>query len=427
VPLASKRFIGVAILLAAVGCFALVVGGHDVFVARGLGSRLFGALLAVAGLIMLIAALGVFRRAEWHVALSLVGSFAALLVGLALLLAQLDAGERSPMLLIWVGVIAAALAALALSLGPGAPQVSSAVRRVQLVAVGGIILGVAQFVFTTVYGPTPPGPHIEVTSALERIGEKNGLVAVKAEITLTNLGERKVTLIDSVFRITGQDIHKRPLKENTGCFREQTKTKSQPELQENGFCNVLAPAAQSEIPVQSGFVANRGSSEENGEAVASGQVLERGWYFEPRESFKREFIVHVPVGGYDLLRMYTNLAIAEYGRLDTGTEPVFGPRKEVRKYFGANFLVVTTAWDVRETSLVRRLIRGHSILWSKWLLAGPGSDPTLPVMVDYVDHEGRTFDPWTATTTPDRVQHLSKEYGLISTHSRAELSLFPAG
>jgi hypothetical protein len=425
VPLVSKRFIGVAILLAAVGCFALVVGGHDVFVAHGLDSRLFGALLAVAGLIMLIAAFGVFRRAEWHVALSLVGSFAALLVGAALLLAQLDAGERSPLLLVWVGVIAAALVALALSLGPGAPQVSTAVRRVQLVAVAGIILGVAQFVFTTVYGPATAGPHIEVTSTLERIGEKKGVVAVKAQVTLTNLGQRKVTVIDSIFRVTGQDIRKRPLASDTSCFRRRKDPKRQPRVPKNGFCNMLEPVAESRTLALGGFVARRGSAEKNGEAVASGQVLERGWFFEPRESFRREFIVHVPAGRYDLLRVFTHLAIAEHGRIDTGAKPVFGPKKEVREYSGNKYLVVTTAWDVRETSLVRRLIRGHSILWSTWLLAGPFNDPSLPGMVDYVDHEGQKFDP-VVERIPDRVQHLSEEYGLLNTYSRAELSLFPA-
>lgn len=432
VPLTTKRFIVVAVVLATVGCFALVVGGHDVFVARGLGARLFGALLAVAGLIMLIAAAGVFRRAEWYVALSLVGSFAALLVGLALLLAQLDAGEQGQLLFVWVGVVAAALAALVLSLGPGAPQVSNAVRRVQLVAVGGIVIGVAQFVFTT-YGPNPAGPHLEVTSALERVGEKNGLVAVKARITLKNSGQRKITVIDSVFRVTGQNVRKRHLEEDMSCFREQRKKKRQPkpEIKRNGFCNMLAPAAESELPALNGVAAIRGSTEKNGGVVESGQILDRGWFFEPGESSTREFIVHVPVGGYDLLRLSTLLFLAEYGRLDSSAAPVFGPKKELRDYRGWKFLVVTTAWDVRETSLVRRLTRGHNILWSSWLLAGPQNDPSIPndpsmpSITDYVDKKGRTFDPW-KEDLPSRVLNLSEDYGLLFTNSRAELSLFPA-
>jgi hypothetical protein len=389
-----------------VGFFALFVGGHDVFVARGLSSRLFGALLAVAGLIMLIAAAGVFSRAAWHVALSLVGSFAALLVGLALLLAQWDAGERGPLLLVWVGVVAAALAALVLSLGPGAPQVSRAVRRVQLVAVGGIVIGVAQFVFTTVYGPTPAGPHIEVTSALERVGEKNGLVAVKARITLENSGEQSVVIVDSVYRVAGERVARR-------------------QERKRHFLNEIAIAAARPTPGLDDADASRGVVERTGAIVQAGQIIDRGFWFEPGESSTREFILHVPARSYDLLGLSAELWVAEHRLLNLDDGPVFGPEREERTYDGQKYSLMDIQWSIPETSWVRRLIRGENVLWSRWMLAGP-REP-LPSMLTYIDRKGAVFDPWATLAYPNRITRLSDEYGLVGTHTHAELSLFSAG
>jgi hypothetical protein len=400
----------VAVILAAVGCFALVIGGHDVFVARGLGSRLFGALLAVAGLIMLIAAAGVFRGAGWHVALSLVGSFAALLVGLALLLAQLDAGEQGPWLFVWVAVIVASAAALVMSLGPGAPQVSSAVRRVQIVAVAGIALGVAQFVFTTVYGPAPAGPHLEVTSALERVGQRHGLDAVRARITLKNSGQRSIVVVDGVYRVVGGRLALAPDTEAT--FREK-----------------LALAVTDPLP---GFFYADVSRDVTAEShkprlVQAGQVINRGFWFEPGESWTREFVLYVPHGAYDLLSLSALLTVGEHRYLDLDQEPTSEPSgRYTRIYNGRKYVLMNFRWSIPETSWVRSIIRGKKVLWSRWKLAGPKDEEiTLPFNVAYVDKEGAEFDPWLGAPFPDRITRLSDQYGVISTLSHAELSLFP--
>jgi hypothetical protein len=407
-PSGPKRFVLVAVILSAVGFFAVVVGSHDVFAARGLGARVFGAFLAAGGLIMLIAAAGVIRGAAWHVALSLVGSFAALLVGLALLLAQWDAGESGFMMVVWAAVVVASAIALALSLRPGAPEVSNAVRRVQLVAAAGIVVGIAQFVFTNVYGPVPAGPHVTLTSTLERGGEHDGLVAAMARIKLENTGERKVFLVDSVYRVTGQQVD-----------REQERGRA--------FLSELQEAAKEERPSEYDIAAVRGVVESNATIVRAGQVLERGFWFEPGESLVREFVVHVPKENYDLLRLTAVVGIADSARLDLEDAPAYGPKVGVRTYPGGEFTVVDTRWDIRETSWVRRLIRGESVLWSRWLLArkdGSGN-PLLPEMVSYVDTPGGKFDPWgTDLTRASFITDLTREYGVIATHTHAELSLF---
>lgn len=404
----STRFAVVGVVLSIIGAFALVVGSHDVFAARGLGSRLFGALLAAAGLIMLIAATGVVRRAAWHVALSLVGSFAALLVGLALLLAQWDVGGRSGELLVWLGVVVASMTALVLSLGQGASEVSKAVRRVQLVAVAGMVIGVAQFAFTTVYGPTVAGPHMTLTSTLEPVGEKAGFVAVKARITLDNTGDRKIVVVDSLYRVVGQRVVGEEKRGNKDEF---------------SFVDELGRAAAAGFPGLDNVAATQGADESRGAVVRAGQLTERGFWFEPGESLTSEFVVHAPSGRYDLLRLAAELTIADHGLLDLGDKPVLGPK--IGAYSPDKRLtVLETKWEIRETSWVRRMVRGDNVLWSRWLLAGPG-ELLLPYMLAYVDERDATFDPWQGKPVPGRVVRLTGEYGVISTYTRAELSLFP--
>jgi hypothetical protein len=359
---------------------------------------------------MVIAALGVLRRAEWHVALSLVGSFAALLVGLALLLAQLDAGETGPLLFVWVGVIVASVAALVMSLGPGAPQVSSAVRRVQIVAVAGIGLGVAQFVFTTVYGPTPAGPHLEVRGVLQRLGEKDDLVAVKAQITLKNSGQRSIVVVDSVYRVKGDLVLEIPDKRRT-------------------FRNKIVAAAKANTPGLDHVDETRDVDRWQSTMVQAGQIIDRGFWFEPGESSTREFVFYVPDGRYDLLGLSAELTIGEHRLLNLDEGPTVGPKTETHVYPAGKFVLVNTSWSIPESSWVRSLIRGEKVLWSRWMLAGPAHverQYELPVVFAYVDKQGAAFDPW-LETTPDRVLRLSSQYGVVSTHAHAELSLFPRG
>lgn len=405
----SRRFAVVGVILAVIGVFALVVGSHDVFAAHGLGSRLFGALLAVAGLIMLIAATGVARRATWHVALSMVGSFAALLVGLALVLAQWEASRSSGALLLWLAVVVASMIALLLSVGQGVPEVSKAVRRVQLVAVVGMTLGVAQFVFTTVYGPGVAGPHLTLTSTLEPVGNKEGRLAVKARITIENTGSRKIVLVDSLYRIIGQRV----VGESEGANNKPL-----------AFVKELGRAAASARPSVDSIAATRQADESQGAVVRVGQLVERGFWFEPGESMTREFVVHAPSGRYDLLRLGAELTIADPGRLELSDLPILGPKTGAYIPNKA-YSVVDTEWEIRETSWVRRMTRGDNVLWSRWLLAGPG-ERLLPSMTAYVDERDEAFDPWRGGVFPNRIGRLSEEYSLIKTYTHAELSLFPA-
>jgi hypothetical protein len=152
----------------------------------------------------------------------------------------------------------------------------------------------------------------------------------------------------------------------------------------------------------------------------------------------REFVVHVPKEDHDLLRLGAEVTLADSGLLDLDDAPAFGPEVTTRSYVDEEFSIVEARWDIKETSWVRRLIRGDSVLWSRWLLAKnpsesqKGEDPLmtpwgtyLPEVFAYVDTRGGIHDPWgTDQRRAQFITDLSSEYGVMTTHTHAELSLF---
>lgn len=352
---------------------------------------------------MVIAAGGIVRRAAWHVALSLVGSFAAFLVGVALLLAQWEAEPRDSRLLLWLGVVIASAVALALSLRPGAHEVTSAVRRIQLLAVVGMLVGVAQFVFTNVYGPVSSGPHLTLESSLEHAGEKvtasgERLVAVKARVTMTNTSERKILVVDSIYQLTGHGVSRR-VESGTRQIR-------------------LEKAAASITPEFDNLDAVFESKESLPTPIRIGQVLSRGSWFEPRETMSREFVVYVPRDGSDLLRLSAFLFVADWARLNIDPDPVHGPA--VASISDGS--TVVTRWNIDEPSWVRRLTRKDPVVWSRWTLRRDH----LPETLAYIDEKGKEIGLETRELPP-RVVDLNEEYGLIGGFSQAELSLVSSG
>jgi hypothetical protein len=137
----------------------------------------------------------------------------------------------------------------------------------------------------------------------------------------------------------------------------------------------------------------------------------------------------VPDGRYDLLGLTAELTIGEHRLLDLDGGPTFGPKTETRDSADGKFVLVNASWSIPESSWVRSLIRGEKVLWSRWMLAGPARVERkyeLPLFTAYVDKQGAAFDPW-LETMPERVLRLSSQYGVVSTHAHAELSLFPGG
>jgi hypothetical protein len=213
-------------------------------------------------------------------------------------------------------------------------------------------------------------------------------------------------VIDSVYRVRAEHVARRQDKKG------------------RRFLNAVARAAHDPLPGLDDLDASRGIVEGTGTLVQAGQVIDRGFFFEPGESSTREFILYVPAGSYDLLDLSAELSIAAHRILNLDQGPAFGPKRQEHTYGYAKYVLLNTRWDIQETSWVRRLIRGDNVLWSRWVVNGPMTSP-LPVVFTYVDKKGAAWDPWAGGNTPRRIIHLSSEYSVLLTHTHAELSLFP--
>ncbi len=79
--------------------------------------------------------------------------------------------------------------------------VSSAVQTVAIVLAGA--WGVYTFVYEAKIAPGLAPPSVSVTSALEKVGEKDGTVAIRSTVTRTNVGQAEVRVLGLTYNVVG--------------------------------------------------------------------------------------------------------------------------------------------------------------------------------------------------------------------------------
>jgi hypothetical protein len=78
---------------------------------------------------------------------------------------------------------------------------SSAVQTLAIVLAGA--WGVYTFVYEAKIAPGLAPPSVSVTSALERVGEKDGTVAIRSTVTRTNVGQAEVRVLALTYNVVG--------------------------------------------------------------------------------------------------------------------------------------------------------------------------------------------------------------------------------
>ena len=79
--------------------------------------------------------------------------------------------------------------------------VSSAVQTLAIVLAG--IWGVYTFVYEAKIAPGLAPPSVSVTSALERVGQRDGMVAIRSTVTRTNVGQAEVRVLGLTYNVVG--------------------------------------------------------------------------------------------------------------------------------------------------------------------------------------------------------------------------------
>ena len=83
----------------------------------------------------------------------------------------------------------------------GLEAVHSAVQTPAIVLAGA--WGVYTFVYEAKMAPGLAPPSVSVTSTLERVGQKDGMVAIRSTVTRTNVGQAEVRVLELTYNIVG--------------------------------------------------------------------------------------------------------------------------------------------------------------------------------------------------------------------------------
>jgi hypothetical protein len=83
----------------------------------------------------------------------------------------------------------------------GMDTLNSAVQTLAIVLAGA--WGVYTFVYEAKIAPGLAPPSVSVTSALERVGERDGMVAIRSTVTRTNVGQAEVRVLGLTYNVVG--------------------------------------------------------------------------------------------------------------------------------------------------------------------------------------------------------------------------------
>ncbi len=170
-----------------------------------------------------------------------------------------------------------------------ARNMSVLLQTIQVVAiVGGGGLTVFTFWYNESYRPRQLRPNLIVSPVLEPAGENGSVRAVRAVVTIRNASPVQVHVLTSRFVVFGI---------STGQRRA---------LSDSVFADSVGRIATVSMrPLL------RYSSVRQEEVVATGQLLEPGWFFEPNEEATRDVVAYLPKDRFDRISFGVAISAAK--------------------------------------------------------------------------------------------------------------------
>src|SRR5918997_2323737 len=82
---------------------------------------------------------------------------------------------------------------------------NSAVQTLAIVGAGA--WAVYTFIYEAKIAPDLAPPSVSVTSALEKVGQRGDLVAIRSTVTRTNVGQTEVRVLGLTYNVVGVKMH----------------------------------------------------------------------------------------------------------------------------------------------------------------------------------------------------------------------------
>jgi hypothetical protein len=188
-----------------------------------------------------------------------------------------------------------------------------------------------QFWYSAAYGPSALPPNLVVAAKLTPVGEQaaSGARAYSVDVDVSNVGQSRVQVLASWYNLTTlQTI----ATASDAPYRRSVA---------DSFHN--PPYVLSNQPHRTGRLMTMSEPV----PIGAGELLSRGWYFEPGESSHLQFLAFVDPRAADVLHLGMGLDIARGNRLELSSEKgAFACPTELEP-------VDTMVWTSSEPSTVR--------------------------------------------------------------------------
>jgi hypothetical protein len=327
------------------GLAATIVGGHDAVAGLEIGVRLIGTLVLAAGLVLVVAAVGLLTNRPYGRSLAMVGALLGVALGVMTTLSQVVNDEPDSRLSMWATIIAlSALAAVVIyAQTPQDERGGSIWSRLPIlksVVSVGILFSVGQFWYSSIYLPGSAPPSLTMELRLEPAGRRDGRVALNGTATIKNTSGTKISTLASVMQVWGWDVAAASLDEAT--FMDAIRASANP--RQLILADRYAQAGQPRL-------------------VHQQRLLADGAYFEPGETSTVPIVTWVPENRFRVVQMSVGLAVARGRTLPVEVSPEVSSGKDS----------VVTLTRVPEAGWLRSLTRDDRFVRAEWAV-----DPSAP-------------------------------------------------
>jgi hypothetical protein len=389
----------VVVVLVLLGAGAFGVGLHDVLTVPTLGARLVSLGLLLAGAFAVIGGLGLYVT-SWapRYAVALLAGGVMFAVVLGMLAATLINGDVAWWWIAWAYVAIFVFVACYLLLQRGGLAVAdfmrTSVKVTGSLVAAGVVVGVLQFVYSSVYVPTVASPAVNADMRLEPGPMVRGLRTVNVVVTMRNVSSQPVNVLGGTYALEGSRVVHARSRSGSGSKRGRL--------------------ADWERQLQAGAPIESAAERTAWARLDRGPVVDAGIFLEPDEEIERRFVAHVP-RRVEVLTARVDLALARrrFRSFETPT---------VRVQSTGSGAVADYVGKIDDPSLLHELIRTDRYVHVAHALDGTVPSRCGPsLMVAYIDDKPVTN--LAEAGCPDFERRKAEHYGVVFSGATTEVHL----